>query len=125
MTSSCGRNEVNRIISQRTASAASSALIPKHDGKLKSSNGATGRGSTDGRWPAFGSCGGLEGDVVSERFELFDETAGCAFGAAVGEVVAAGFAVELAGCEHVPAAMMMECLTAPRARPWPRRGRRR
>src|ERR1700681_2952833 len=53
---------------------------------------------------ALGLCGGLQGDVVSERFELFDEASGCAFGVAAGEVVAAGFAVELAGCEHVPAA---------------------
>src|SRR5437667_6787749 len=48
--------------------------------------------------------GGLEGDVVSEAFELGDEAAGGALGVAAGEVVAAGFAAELAGCEHVPAA---------------------
>src|SRR3990170_2462290 len=40
---------------------------------------------------------------MSEAFELGDEAAGGAFGVAAGEVVAAGFAVELAGCEHVPA----------------------
>src|ERR1700735_3801795 len=57
----------------------------------------------DGKWPAFGLCGGFEGDVVSACFELFDEALGCALGVAVGVVVAAGFAVELAGCEHVPA----------------------
>src|SRR3989304_1530091 len=40
---------------------------------------------------------------MSEAFELGDEAAGGAFGGAGGVVVAAGFAVELAGCEHVPA----------------------
>src|SRR3990172_13115077 len=40
---------------------------------------------------------------MSEAFELGDEGGGGAFGVAAGEVVAAGFAVELAGCEHVPA----------------------
>src|SRR6266496_4243530 len=49
------------------------------------------------------SGGGLECDAVAESFELGDEAAGGAFGVAAGEVVAAGFAVELAGCEHVPA----------------------
>jgi hypothetical protein len=39
------------------------------------------------------SSGGLEGDVVSEAFELGDEPAGGAFGIAAAEVVA-GFAVE-------------------------------
>src|SRR5712691_685001 len=41
---------------------------------------------------------------MSEAFELADEPAGGAFGVAAGEVVAAGLPVELAGCEHVPAA---------------------
>src|SRR6266540_4404356 len=50
-----------------------------------------------------GSSSGLEGDAVSEAFELGDEAAGGAFGVAAAEVVAAGFAVELTGCEHVPA----------------------
>ena len=36
-------------------------------------------------------------------FELGDEAAGGAFGVAAAEVVAAEVAVELAGCEHVPA----------------------
>src|SRR5437763_9860498 len=49
------------------------------------------------------SGGGLQGDAVSEAFELGDEAAGGAFGVAAAEVVAAGFAVELAGLEHVPA----------------------
>src|SRR3989304_3456765 len=49
------------------------------------------------------SSGGLEGDVVSEAFELGDEAAGDGFGVAAGVVGAAEFAVELAGCEHVPA----------------------
>src|SRR5712691_10843416 len=49
------------------------------------------------------SSGGLQGDGVAESFELGDEAAGGAFGVAVGEVVAAGFAVELASGEHVPA----------------------
>ena len=48
------------------------------------------------------SSGGLEGDAVSESFELGDEAAGGAFGVAVAEVVAAQFAVELAAGEHVP-----------------------
>src|SRR6266508_5089056 len=47
--------------------------------------------------------GGMEGDVVSEAFELCDEPAGGAFGVAAAEVVAAGLTVQLAGCEHVPA----------------------
>jgi len=42
--------------------------------------------------------------VEAELFELGDEAAGGAVGVAAGEVVAAEFAVELAGCEHVPAA---------------------
>ena len=101
------------------------------------------------------SSGGLEGDVVSEAFELGDEAAGGVFGVEAGVVVAAEFAVELAGCERpgdalmqrearldvdVPAvrrvgrrrppdmcqqAQRIECLTAPSARPSPRRGRRR
>jgi len=51
-----------------------------------------------------GSSGGrLEGDAVSESFELGDEAAGGAFGVAAAVVVAAEVAVELAGCEHVPA----------------------
>jgi hypothetical protein len=45
---------------------------------------------------------GLEGDVVSERFELSDETLGEAVGVLAGVVVAAEVAVELAGLEHVP-----------------------
>src|SRR3954451_2113898 len=49
------------------------------------------------------SGGGPECDVVSKAFELGDEPAGGAFGVVVGEVVAAELAVELAGCEHVPA----------------------
>jgi hypothetical protein len=49
-----------------------------------------------------GCCGLLEGDVVSEAFELFDEASGLAFGVAVGVVVAAEVAVGLAGREHVP-----------------------
>ena len=64
----------------------------------------------------------LERDVVSERFELFDEALGEAFGVAFAEVVAAEVAVELAGGEHVPAGDEDECLTAPRAFLWPRRG---
>ena len=48
--------------------------------------------------------GGLEGDCVSEAFELGDQAAGGAFGVAAAEVVAAGVAVELAGLQHVPAA---------------------
>jgi hypothetical protein len=40
---------------------------------------------------------------VSERFELSHEVSGSAFGVAFVEVVAAEVAVELAGCEHVPA----------------------
>src|SRR5437879_12801854 len=47
--------------------------------------------------------GRLEGDVVSEAFELSDEAACGAFGVAAGEVVAAEIVVELAGLEHVPA----------------------
>src|SRR5438034_11729541 len=51
-----------------------------------------------------GSSGsGRQGNVVSESFELGDEAAGGAFRVAAAEVVAAGFAVELAGLEHVPA----------------------
>src|SRR6266852_7891413 len=46
---------------------------------------------------------GLQGDVLAEAFELGDEAAGGAFGVAAAEVVAAGFAVELAACEQVPA----------------------
>src|SRR5712691_11597685 len=49
------------------------------------------------------SSGGLEGDAVSESFELGDEAAGGSFGVAAAEVVAAAFLVELAACEHVPA----------------------
>src|SRR5881227_2017731 len=52
------------------------------------------------RWS---SRGGLQCDAVSEPFELGDQAAGGAFGVAAAEVVAAEFAVELAGCEHVPA----------------------
>ena|SRR6266566_8752314 len=33
-----------------------------------------------GVWGVRGSGGGLEGDVVAERFELFDESAGSVFG---------------------------------------------
>src|SRR5438034_8154766 len=44
----------------------------------------------------------FEADVVAEALELGDESAGGAFGVAAGEVVATGFAVELAGGEHVP-----------------------
>src|SRR5579885_404214 len=51
----------------------------------------------------WSSSGGLEGDVVSEPFELSDESASEAFGVVAGVVVTAEFAVELAGCEHVPA----------------------
>src|SRR5262245_45583254 len=46
---------------------------------------------------------GFEADAVSEPFELGYQATGCTFGVVAGEVVAAGFAVELAGCEHVPA----------------------
>src|SRR5712691_3378381 len=49
------------------------------------------------------SSGGFEGDAVSESFELGDEASGGSFGVAAAEVVAAGFAVELAGLQHVPA----------------------
>src|SRR6476646_2685007 len=49
------------------------------------------------------SSGGLQGDVVSEPFELGDDPAGGAFGVLAAEVVAAECAVELAGLEHVPA----------------------
>src|SRR5438094_9557117 len=49
------------------------------------------------------SGGGFECDAVSEAFELSDETAGGTFRVAAAEVVAACFAVELAGGEHVPA----------------------
>src|SRR5450755_2871261 len=44
----------------------------------------------------------LEGDGVSESFELGDEPSGLAFGVAAGEVLAAEVVVELAGGEHVP-----------------------
>src|SRR3972149_2642159 len=37
-----------------------------------------------------GSSGGLQGDVVSEAFELGDEAAGCVFGVAAVEVGGAG-----------------------------------
>src|SRR5262245_51968469 len=47
--------------------------------------------------------GGLEGDVVSEPFELRDEPSGLAFGVAAGEVVAAEVVVDLARGQHVPA----------------------
>src|SRR5947199_704113 len=50
-----------------------------------------------------GSSSGFECDAVSEAFEFGDEAAGGAFGVAAAEVVAAGFAVELTGAEHVPA----------------------
>src|SRR5579875_2942616 len=50
-----------------------------------------------------GSGGGLQGDLVSESFELGDEPSGLAFGVAAGEVVAAEVVVDLAGGEHVPA----------------------
>src|SRR6266498_261439 len=45
-------------------------------------------------WPgSVGSGGGLEGDLVAERFELFDESAGAVFGGvAAGEPVGAEFA---------------------------------
>src|SRR5262245_54431729 len=49
------------------------------------------------------SGGGLQADVVSEAFELGDESAGEAFGVVSAEVVAPEFAVELAGSEHLPA----------------------
>jgi len=45
----------------------------------------------------------LQGDVVSEPFELCDEASGLAFGVAAGEVVAPEVAVELTGGEDVPA----------------------
>ena len=51
---------------------------------------------------AGSSGGGFEGDVVSESFELRDQSAGGAFGVLALEVVAAEFAVGLAGGEHVP-----------------------
>jgi len=52
----------------------------------------------------LGSIGGvLERDRVCEPLELGDDASGGAFGVALGEVVAAGLAVELAGDEHVPA----------------------
>lgn len=41
--------------------------------------------------------------MVSERFESGDEPFGDAFGVAALEVVTAEVAVELAGCQHVPA----------------------
>src|SRR6266508_1906517 len=50
-----------------------------------------------------GSSSGLEGDAVSEAFELGDEASGGSFGVAAAEVVAAGFAVELSRLQHVPA----------------------
>ena len=62
---------------------------------------------------------------MAEALELGDESSGLAFGVAFAEVVAAEVAVELAGGEHVPEAQMIECLTAPSARPWPIRGRSR
>jgi hypothetical protein len=44
----------------------------------------------------------LDGDGVSETFELGDESLGCALGIALGEVVGAGFAVQLAVGQDVP-----------------------
>src|SRR5215211_1702531 len=43
-----------------------------------------------------------ERDGVAEAFELGDEASGLSFGVAVGEVVAAEVAVDLAGGEDVP-----------------------
>src|SRR5437763_10072242 len=70
---------------------------------------AHGRGRERGARPPDGKCrvtssgGGLQGDVVSEAFELGDEPAGGAFGVAAAEVVAAEVVVQLTGREHVPA----------------------
>src|SRR5690348_8115598 len=52
--------------------------------------------------PSGGQLLGLEGDVVPERFELSDEASCDPVGVLAGEVVAAGFVVELAVGEHVP-----------------------
>src|SRR5256714_10224276 len=57
----------------------------------------------DGKCRVTSSGGGLQGDVVSEAFELGDEPAGGAFGVAAAEVVAAEVVVQLTGREHVPA----------------------
>ena len=40
--------------------------------------------------------------MVSERFELSDETFGRLVGVSLGEIVAAEIAVQLAGLQHVP-----------------------
>src|SRR5215218_5305154 len=52
--------------------------------------------------PSGGNLPGLDGDVVSERFELSDEAFGDAVGVLAGVVIGAEVAVELTGLEHVP-----------------------
>ncbi|MGB0095663.1 MAG: hypothetical protein WBP81_24375 [Solirubrobacteraceae bacterium] len=65
----------------------------------------------------------MERDDESERFEPFDETLGFAFRVAALVVVAAEVSVELAGEDNMcQQAQMIECLIAPGAFLWPRRG---
>ena len=49
---------------------------------------------------------------MAERFELSDEASGGPVGILSGEVVAAGFVVQLAVAGHVQAAVRIECPTA-------------
>jgi hypothetical protein len=60
--------------------------------------------------------------VVSEPFELLDESAGLAFGVAVDEVVGAEVAVALAGVEHLPDRAEQHVLDGTECAVWPRRG---
>ena len=62
---------------------------------------------------------------MPELFESGDETLGDPLGIAPLEEVAAELAVELPVESMCQTATMIECLTAPRAFLWPRRGRRR
>ena len=67
----------------------------------------------------------LEGDLVSECLELGDQPFRRFLGVAALEVVAAEVAVELAGCEHVPAGADDRVLDGAEGFLWPRRGRSR
>src|SRR5215211_552911 len=59
-------------------------------------------GVPEAKSPSGGNLPGLDGDVVSERFELSDEAFGDAVGVLAGVVIGAEVAVELTGLEHVP-----------------------
>src|SRR5438876_945542 len=57
----------------------------------------------DRKCPLWSSGERLQSHLLAERFELADEAADGALRVEELEVVAARVAVELAGCEHVPA----------------------